>query len=86
MATIYYGPVINPRSLKDYLALPKCLILVSADGDIDHVYDDVQSSQLQDIIAQHGYTLPGASFIELKEGEFLMPGFVDTHTVRQCVV
>jgi len=82
MATIYYGPVINPQSLTDYLALPRCLIFISPQGDIDQIYENVQSSQLQEILAQNGHTDPGASFIELKEGEFLMPGFIDTHTVR----
>lgn len=86
MATIYYGPVINPQSLTDYLALPRCLILISSDGDIDRVYEDVQSSQLQDIIAQSGYADLGASFIQLKEGQFLMPGLIDTHTVRPRVI
>ncbi|OAX41989.1 Metallo-dependent hydrolase [Rhizopogon vinicolor AM-OR11-026] len=81
MTTFYYGPVINPQSLTDYLALPRCLIRVSAEGDIDRIYEDVQSSQLQEILAQNGYTdLSASNFIELKEGEFLMPGFIDTHT------
>ena len=81
MATAYIGPVINPQSLTDYLALPQCLILVSAEGDIDQIYEDVQPLQVQEIITNH----PGIKSIKLEEGQFLMPGLIDTHAVRRCV-
>jgi guanine deaminase len=81
MATAYFGPVINPQSLTDYLALPQCLILVSAEGDIDQIYEDLQPPQVQEIVTNH----PGINFIQLQEGQFLMPGLIDTHAVRQCV-
>jgi guanine deaminase len=85
MATAYYGPVINPLSLTDYLSLPQCLILVSSEGNIEEIYEDVQSSQVQELLVKHDYTGPGVSFTQLKDGKFLMPGFIDTHTVRHCV-
>jgi guanine deaminase len=85
MATAYYGPVINPLSLTDYLSLPQCLILVSSEGNIEEIYEDVQNSQVQELLVKHDYTGPGVSFTQLKDGKFLMPGFIDTHTVRHCV-
>ena len=49
--------------------------------------DDVPSGALQDVLAKHGLVDdPNVDFVELKLGEFLMPGFVDTHTVSLMVV
>ena len=80
MTTIYSGPVINPQSLSSYLALPRCLIAVAADGDILWIDHDIDPANLRDTITHHGvqtYTL-----VHLKPGEFIMPGLVDTHIVR----
>lgn len=37
----------------------------------------------EDVLAKHGILdLSEVELVELKEGEFLMPGLIDTHTVR----
>ncbi|EIN07156.1 Metallo-dependent hydrolase [Punctularia strigosozonata HHB-11173 SS5] len=77
-ATVYYGAVINPTSLTEYRSSPQSLIAVSAQGDIDWVVYDVQDSMVQQVMAERGYT--EADVVVLKRGEFIMPGFVDTHT------
>ncbi|KAH7926630.1 Metallo-dependent hydrolase [Leucogyrophana mollusca] len=79
MATIYYGSVINPKTLTDYDALPRCLIAVTATGNIDWIVEDVVDSMVQETIAQHGLT-DDTCVVTLKPGEFIMPGFIDTHT------
>lgn len=79
-ATIYYGAVVNPRSLKAYDLWPRCLLAVNAQGIIDWVVEDVIPHELQDILASKGYTIE-TDFVALKDSEFLIPGFVDTHTV-----
>ncbi|KAI0054022.1 Metallo-dependent hydrolase [Auriscalpium vulgare] len=76
--TVFYGAVITPDSLSHYSAYPRCLLCVGASGDIDWLAEDVHDSAVQDVLAQHG--AQDAAFVELKHGEFLMPGFVDTHT------
>lgn len=46
--------------------------------------EDVQDEMVQEVMAQKGYLDwegDGVDFVELRRGEFLMPGFVDTHTV-----
>ncbi|KZP12556.1 Metallo-dependent hydrolase [Athelia psychrophila] len=78
LPTVYHGPVINPRSLTAYDALPNCLLAVSPAGDIAWLVDDVQGPMVQEVLRQKGCV--HAEVITLKVGEFLIPGFVDTHT------
>ncbi|TFY78765.1 hypothetical protein EWM64_g5243, partial [Hericium alpestre] len=77
-STVFYGAVINPQTLTDYQALPNCLLSVGPDGAIDWLVDDVPDSMVQEVLAQKGSV--DADVIALKHGEFIMPGFVDTHT------
>jgi len=79
-STIYYGAVINPQTLTFYQALPNCLLAVGHTGEIDWIVEDVVDSMVQETMAQKGCL--DADVIALKHGEFIMPGFIDTHTVR----
>ncbi len=89
MSIIFYGALVSPTSLTSYLALPHAVISVTRKtGTIEWIEEDVPASQLQDILAMHGHPniakLHGwIQFIQLKTGEFLMPGFIDTHTVSE---
>ncbi|EMD38285.1 hypothetical protein CERSUDRAFT_113456 [Gelatoporia subvermispora B] len=78
-STVFYGAVISPTSLTTYLALPHALLSVSTAGEIEWLEHDVPASQLQDVLARHGI-LSDVDLVEIRKGEFLMPGFVDTHT------
>ncbi|KAI0819528.1 guanine deaminase [Trametes gibbosa] len=80
MTTVFYGALITPVSLREYRALPHALLAVSRDtGDIVWVEDEVDPSDLQDVLARHGLGASDVDLIELKLGEFLLPGFIDTH-------
>ena len=79
-STVFYGLVINSQTLSSYQALPDCLLCVSPSGDIDWIEEDIAASMVQEAMAQKGSL--DADLVELKRGEFIMPGFVDTHTVR----
>lgn len=81
MTTIYFGPVINPQSLTSFLALPRCLIAVGHDGNILWIDNDVDPADLSDTLVHHA--LQNYTLVELKPGEFIMPGLVDTHIVRK---
>ena len=76
--TIYYGATISPQTLTEYTALPWCLLAVGPCGNIEWIVEDVPPHELQDTLAQKGCL--DSDIVELKEGEFLLPGFVDTHT------
>jgi guanine deaminase len=77
--TIYYGSVINPESLTSYKALPNCLLSVGPSGNIDWIIEDVPEHLLQGTMAQMGCI--DVDITVLQTGEFLIPGFIDTHTV-----
>ncbi|TFY57198.1 hypothetical protein EVG20_g8634 [Dentipellis fragilis] len=77
-SAVFYGAVINPQTLTAYQALPNCLLSVGFDGNIDWLEEDVPEYLLQEVLSRHGSS--DADIITLKHGEFLMPGFVDTHT------
>ena len=76
---IYYGSLINPESLTALSVHPRACLAVNVNGVIDWIEENVESSGLQDLLASKG--LFDVDVIELKNGEFLLPGFVDTHTV-----
>lgn len=42
--------------------------------------DTVESYELQDVLAAKGVV--DAHVVEIPDGMFIMPGFIDTHTVR----
>jgi len=78
-ATIFYGGVINPISLDSYSVSPHCLLSVDSLGNIEWILDDVKPDDLQATLAAKGRV--DAEVLALKNGEFIIPGFIDTHTV-----
>ncbi|EJU00593.1 Metallo-dependent hydrolase [Dacryopinax primogenitus] len=79
---IIYGPLISPLSKRDIRLSPCSLLSVSSCGVIEWAEHDVDPSSLQEVLAKHGRSLEDrdVEFIQLKWGEWIMPGFVDTHT------
>lgn len=75
---VFRGAVINPQTLTSYDALPNCLLAVSPTGDIEWIVENVVDSMVQEIMSQKG--CPETEVVTLKNGEFIMPGFIDTHT------
>jgi hypothetical protein len=81
-STLYYGAVINPNEREaqkpiSYEALPYGLIEVSDSGKIirfDHIVPVIPEQRSDD------------SVVVLKPGEFIMPGLIDTHTVRAYLI
>lgn len=78
-SAVYYGALVNPESQTALSAHPRALMAVNKEGIIEWVEEDVDSSMVQDFLAGKG--LLDVDVVELKHGQFLMPGFVDTHTV-----
>lgn len=81
MTAVYYGPVINPESLTAFQTLRRCLIAVGSDGNIIWIVEDINSSELELVLEQHGLFQGNYTLVRLKSGEFIMPGFIDTHIV-----
>ena len=78
---IFYGPVINPVSLTCFNTLPHCLLSIDLSGKIEWMIDNVDKHQLQKTLASKA--LSDTNIVHLKDGEFLIPGFIDTHTVYE---
>ncbi len=55
-------------------------LAIGSSGHIDWIEEDVHESALQDVLARHASL--EAHIVCLGHGEFIIPGFVDTHTVR----
>lgn len=80
--TLFYGSLVTPRSLTAYAALPEALVAVGHDGNIAWLEEDVPVHELQNVLIKHGIALEEGRtlLVELKQDEFLLPGFIDTHT------
>lgn len=78
MSIVYYGSLVTPVDLRTVDILVNALIAVSSDGKIAWLERDVQSSVVQDVLLQHSWQ--DVEVIQLLSGEWIMPGFVDTHT------
>ncbi|KAG6907708.1 hypothetical protein DXG01_007726 [Tephrocybe rancida] len=75
--SIFYGAVINPKTLTCYEALPNCLLLVGPSGNIEWIEKHVELHAVHDVLAQKGCI--DIDIVELQPGQFLLPGFIDTH-------
>ena len=81
----FYGPVINPETLNSYAILPRALLAIGPDGRIAWLNTDCAGEGvLAHISARSPKSIVNGqcrNLVILNEGEFLIPGFVDTHTV-----
>ncbi|CEJ53661.1 hypothetical protein PMG11_00012 [Penicillium brasilianum] len=75
----FHGTIIHSRSLVELEFLENCFILVDKSGKIQVLQTDVDPTQISAIISDHGYAPDVFPVKYLRRGEFLCPGFVDTH-------
>jgi len=57
---------------------------IGSTGNIDWILDYVEENQLEEALSQKG--LATSQVVYLKDGEFIIPGFIDTHTVCACIL
>ncbi|KAI5477118.1 guanine deaminase [Pseudohyphozyma bogoriensis] len=75
---IFHGAIVHSLSLTEIEYLPSALLGVNQSGTIAFLDRDVPSSSVKAKVAEHGWE--GAEVVVVKKGEFLCPGFIDTHT------
>ncbi|KAJ5112800.1 Amidohydrolase 1 [Penicillium argentinense] len=75
----FHGTVIHSISLTELEVLQNCFMLVDKSGKIQTLQADVQPEQIIAIVSDHGYAPDVFPVKYLRRGEFLCPGFVDTH-------
>jgi guanine deaminase len=76
MALIFHGTVIHSTGPSELEILEDSLLVTGADGTIESLERGIDRATVADIVASRG--LDG-SITYLNRGEFLIPGFVDTH-------
>ncbi|CAE6506236.1 unnamed protein product [Rhizoctonia solani] len=78
---LFHGAIITPVSVHKAEFWPNALLYVDPAGTIGWVVSDVEPSQIQSVALEKGLVLDDSVDVyELGHGEWLMPGFVDTHT------
>ncbi|OAA67403.1 Guanine deaminase [Cordyceps fumosorosea ARSEF 2679] len=74
---IFYGTVIHSTSLDEITILENALLVVDDYGTIVALEANVQSEKVPERLK--ALSAFGISFTTLQKGQFIMPGFVDTH-------
>jgi cytosine/adenosine deaminase-related metal-dependent hydrolase len=76
---VYYGAVANPVD-PAHLDLLTNTVLAIEHGKVAWIEHDVRGCEsVPNVLVKHSW--PGETVTNLGSGEWLMPGFVDTHTV-----
>ncbi|CAG8302233.1 unnamed protein product [Penicillium salamii] len=75
----FHGTVIHSKALDDLEILENCFLLVANNGRIQSIQADVEPSQINSLLLANGYAPDVFPVKRLKRGQFLCPGFVDTH-------
>ncbi|KAJ5758479.1 Amidohydrolase 1 [Penicillium odoratum] len=75
----FHGTVIHSRRLNELEILENCFLLVDKAGKIQTLQAGVDPNEINSIISDLGYTPDVFPIKYLQRGQFLCPGFVDTH-------
>jgi hypothetical protein len=96
---VYLGAVVSPVSLLELRFVTRAALGVGSSGVIRFVQDleqwagaarlkaeaEREETALLEVLAQHGWDAASVDIVRLERGDFLCPGFVDTH-VHACQV
>ncbi|GAA6002101.1 hypothetical protein JCM10207_003074 [Rhodosporidiobolus poonsookiae] len=77
---VFHGTVIHSRSLTETEYLQDALLAVDAAGTIAFVEREVPAEEVDRRLSELGWVGVDVEVVRLKRGEFLIPGFIDTHT------
>lgn len=75
----FHGTIIHTLSATHLEILQDCLLIISSSGTIEKICPNTPSDQVNTLISQAGHTPDVFPVRYLKRGEFLIPGFIDTH-------
>ncbi|KAK0650143.1 putative guanine deaminase [Lasiodiplodia hormozganensis] len=75
----FYGPIIHSVTPTEVQICHKGLLLVGPDGKIALFRESVEKAQVAALIAEYGTGAGSLRIRYLERGQFLIPGFVDTH-------
>ncbi|KAL2158737.1 hypothetical protein VTH06DRAFT_3928 [Thermothelomyces fergusii] len=75
----FVGPVIHSLSASELEILPCALLAVNGEGRITSLLRDVNPQQVQEALRGLNFPAESVTVHHLGPGQFLIPGFVDTH-------
>ncbi|KAK4042793.1 hypothetical protein C8A01DRAFT_44286 [Parachaetomium inaequale] len=78
-AKAFLGPVIHSLSTSNLELLPCALLVVNSEGKIASFLRNVDPHQAQDTLRALNFSPDLVTIHRLGPGQFLIPGFVDTH-------
>ena len=78
----FYGTLIHAISVQDVEVIAKGLLVVGKEGKVALLEKDVEEDRIDSILAKHKFS--AVSVKKFKKGEFLIPGFIDTHSELQA--
>lgn len=76
---VFYGSMIHSVSVTEVEIIEKGLLVVGPDGKIVLLQRGISQDEVPNVLAQHNITRPSLPIRHLKRGEFICPGFFDTH-------
>lgn len=75
----FHGTIIHTLDVAQLEILQNCLLIIDDEGKIEKIYKDAPIERVNDLISEAGHTPDVFPVKYLKRGEFLIPGFIDTH-------
>ncbi|KAJ9133274.1 Guanine deaminase [Pleurostoma richardsiae] len=74
-----YGTIIHSVTPQDVEILEKGFLVVNKDGRIAFLDKNVPASRIDELLSENGLGRSSTSVRILERGQFLIPGFIDTH-------
>jgi guanine deaminase len=75
----YHGTIIHSISLTELEILEKGLLVLSTSGKILQIEKHIEPHDIDNTLRKYGLSPSRTSIHRLSRGEFLLPGFIDTH-------
>lgn len=76
---VFHGTLVHCLSLDQLEIIENCLVVIAPDGIISSLAKSVAKESAEQHLTTLGYTEPKCEIRYLKRGQFIIPGFVDTH-------
>jgi guanine deaminase len=75
----FHGTIIHTLDANTLEILPNTLLIISSSGHIEKIFKHTPLDQVNDRLTDAGHTPDVFPVRYLQRGEFLVPGFIDTH-------
>lgn len=78
-ALVFHGIVIHSLSISELAILESALLVVSPEGKIVYLESPISPAQIPSILTNLNLSPEACTIRQLARGEFICPGFIDTH-------